>query len=149
MIRELHRSVRDKQVDKVKQLLFSNAAADINKPYLSAKNPIHVAARAGSKEIVQLLLDAKAEVTVKDSLRHTPLELALSSLYEASFKQEPDIEERKKIVKSLYDAQKKSPDQSCQSDIVVAKFVKGGWMDFLTQCRQFINTLSRNKRHSQ
>lgn len=57
-------------------LLLANHA-DVNAQDNGGWTPLHMAARSGSKEVVQLLLAHKAKVDLKDQDGLTPLKRAL------------------------------------------------------------------------
>ena len=68
----LHRAAKNAEADKVKKLL-AQACVDVNPANQYGSTPLHDAARAGSAEVVQLLLQAGARVDANGRDQLTPL----------------------------------------------------------------------------
>jgi hypothetical protein len=77
---EIHDTAAAGDLEKVKALLGQNPALVFSKAEkYSGGTPLHLAAGFGHKEVVQLLLDFKAEVDAKNKNGYTPLYVAARS----------------------------------------------------------------------
>ena len=72
---EIQDAAKDGNLDKVKALVQANPKLVTSKD-AEGKTALHWAATGGHKEVVQFLLDSKADVHAKDNDGKTPLDLA-------------------------------------------------------------------------
>src|SRR5271170_4190594 len=72
---EIHEAAKKGDLEKVKALVSANHTLVSSKDD-SGRTPLHWAAAGGYKELVQFLLDNKADPRAKDSNGETPLDLA-------------------------------------------------------------------------
>jgi ankyrin repeat protein len=70
----LMRSVRSGKPESLKLLI--EAGADVNLPNKQGYSPVQLAALSGTADKVQMLLDAKADLSGKDATGRTALDLA-------------------------------------------------------------------------
>ena len=73
--KRLLKAAAEGQQEEVKELLQSNANIEA-KGGMYQETPLHLAARSGHRDIVDLLLEEKADIETKDEHQRTPLHLA-------------------------------------------------------------------------
>lgn len=83
----LHDACVEGNFNKSRQVLFAEAAADINAQDNNGWSALHIACLKGHSDIARLLVWAGADVNLTDNDGSTPINLAL----DAGFKKMPDI----------------------------------------------------------
>ena len=79
---EIHKAVRNVQMEKVKALLKADPSLVSSKDKdMDGRTPLHVAAAEGYKDMAELLLANKAEVNAKTGFGNTPLHFAAERGY--------------------------------------------------------------------
>ena len=97
--------------------LISLIGANVHATDLKKQTPLHVAAEEGEEEVVELLLDNKADAGLVDYEGHTALDLAAKEEWESVFEilithssSTKHDENHKKVLKKLMEAERKKDD---------------------------------------